>query len=417
MLIFLSTLNMMVRELFYEKTRILLTIMAIAWGTFAIASMLSIGEGLRLTFTKAVSSVGHNLLDITGGRTSKAYRGRPSNTAINLLKDDLNNIAQLPSVVDVSPQYSIGAKFFYKSKSTRATVKAVSAGYLAIHRVEVAPGGRFLSMVDMKEASNVIVLGTKTNDDLFGKNRDALDQIVMVDSQPFRVVGVALKKAKLAAIGEPVDYLNWIPATTYEALAGPYAIDSISLTYKDGTDFSSLTQQIRQAVALHHDFDPTDISVIDFIDIVKAQQTVTNLFVGMQIFLGLIGALTLLIAGVGIANVMYASVQRATREIGIRMALGAKTYQILTQYILESCIATLIGGFIGIVASAVVIVGMNYVPLSSRIVSVAGKPHAVLSPLVVAIVIIALGVIGILSGLFPALRASKIDPAEALRHE
>ncbi|MBN1684430.1 MAG: ABC transporter permease [Gammaproteobacteria bacterium] len=407
-----------IRELIQEKTRLFLTILAIAWGTFTISSMLAVGEGLRVTFQTAVANAGYNLLSVMGeGRSSKNYLGQHANQIINLLERDYNLIKKLPEIAQISPVQSVrNIKFTYRDKTRREPLLAVNSQYAKIHSIDMA-SGRFISSLDIKNRSAVIVLGTKTYEDFFPDKIDPIGKIIKLNGNAFLIIGLMQEKSQLTGTDQPDFFTNWIPISTYETVANPQSIDSISITYKNSEKLDILKKQIQQIVALNHHVDPNDENIINFSDIAKQQKTITDFFLGLQIFLGIVGALTLLVAGVGIANVMYASVTRSTAEIGIRMAVGAKTYQIFLMYIGQSVAATIIGGILGILLTTIFVAGMKYLPLSGRLIETIGKPLPVLSWTVVFIVIFVLGLIGFLSGLFPAMKAASIDPAEALIYE
>ena len=164
---FISTLRYITRELFAEKTRIILTIFAIAWGTFAITSMLAIGEGLRVTFSKAVESVGKDLLTVTAGATAKTYRGIGANVALSLEKNDLDSIQHVPHLVVFSPQYDFTVKLYYKKQNSNAQIEAVDPIFGMVRNIELMHKGRFISTSDMQLRSSVIVLGNKTAATLF----------------------------------------------------------------------------------------------------------------------------------------------------------------------------------------------------------------------------------------------------------
>lgn len=407
------------KELFAEKTRIILTILAIAWGTFAIASMLAIGEGLRLNFANTMANAGNNLLTITPGNTSKSYRGSHQNMPILLTKKDLQIISQLPNVVSISPQYNFSAMLRYKDKAIHANFQAVSPEFARIHRISVGENEQFITQNDINLHNFVIVLGTMTIDSLFPNDAKitANDRTVSIGTWPFKVIGIMQKKSEMVASVSPDASFNWIPASTYELLANPTTVNAIMLEYKDVNKVKETKEQIQEVIAVNHNDDPHDSSVVNFSDLSENQQDVNNFFIGMQIFLGIIGSLTLLIAGVGIANVMFASVKRATHEIGIRFALGATTRQIISHYVMESLLATIIGGIIGIILTMFLVALIKQIPMQGRLIDAIGKPKPVLSFLVIIVVILVLGIVGFLAGLFPALKAAKIDPAEALIYE
>jgi len=405
------------KELFTEKVRMILTILAVAWGTFAITSMLAIGQGLRINFVQAVANSGKNLLTVEAGTTSKAYQGLAANTAIHLTKQDLKNIQRaVKNVIAITPVYNAGNTIQYQDKTAHTSILAVEPNYSAIHEIHTQPGGRFISPFDILHESTVIVLGLQTAKELF-PNENPIGKRILISNQPFRIIGVMQSKPQMAAHQAADRFDNWIPASTYETFANPSSINSFSMTYKNKTLLDKTKQAIRNIIAMHYRLDPNDKNILTFSDLAERQEKINSFFLGMQVFLGIVGALTLLVAGVGIANVMFASVRQATHTIGIRMAVGAKTYQILVYYLLEALLATAIGGLIGFLMSWLLIYGIKHIPMHGKLIEAIGKPIPILSFSVVLTVIIVLGIIGILAGFFPALKASKIDPAEALRYE
>lgn len=406
------------KELFHEKTRIILTILAITWGTFTISGMLAVGEGLRVTFGTAVANVGKNLLMVRGGRTSKIYAGIHTGTKIDLKDEDAKKIAQLPNIAEISPQHTWITQMRYKNITNFEQILPVQPNFAKIREIRVLPGGRFLSPMDVQKKNAVIVLGTDTLQDFFPNEKNPVGKYIYVGNKQFRIVGIMKPKTQIAGHREPPDaQVNWIPISVYEATLIPKKLNSIVLTYKDPALLPQLQGHIQQTIALDRGADPSDDNILHFTDYAQRQTKITGFFLGMQIFLGIIGVLTLLVAGVGIANVMYASVNRATHEIGIRMAIGARTYQIVTHYVMEALTATFIGGALGLLMSALLVYGLQKITFRGRLFEIIGQPHPVLSLNVVLIVIVVLGLTGFFAGLFPALKASRVDPSEALSYE
>lgn len=406
------------QDLFYEKTRIVLTILAIAMGTFAIAIMLAIGEGMRLNFARTMANTGEKLLTITSGVTSKIYRGMISNEQLKLTKHDMDAVAVLPNVAGIAPKYKFNSQLRYHDRNIYyADFYAVTPEYASIHRAQVGPTQRFISTFDFEQRSSVVVIGARTADKLFAPEQNPVGDTIYIDNRPFMIIGVMQKKPQMHYAGIPDDELNWIPASTYELLNNPQQIDAIEVSYKDLELLPQTKATIQKVIALNHGADPSDPSIVNFSDLEKEQKETNKFFIGMQIFLGIIGSLTLLIAGVGIANVMYASVARATRQIGLQMALGATTKHILLHYISESLVATVIGGILGIIVTMLAVYLIRLIPMQGTLIEHTGKPEPVLSFLVLAIVIVVLGIVGFIAGLFPALKATKVDPAETLVYE
>jgi putative ABC transport system permease protein len=411
-------LREIIQELFYEKTRTILTIVAIAWGTFAIAATLAIGEGLRLNFVSAMANAGDKLLNVVPGVTSKSYHGMSANEPIKLTKQDLKAIAALPNVGGVTVQYNFESVVRYHDRESYAWFRAVAPEYATIHNIKVGPKQRFFSFLDMQKSSTVVVIGTRMLDKLFAPEENPVGKIIYIYGHPFTIIGVMQKKSQMSGgSGMHDSWLNWIPSSTYELLNNPQKIDLIAVSYKDFKNLLQTKANIQKVIALNHGADPADASIVSFSDIAEEQKKTNDFFVNMQIFLGIVGGLTLLLAGVGIANVMYAAVKRATQQIGIRMALGATAKHILFRYVAESLVATIVGGVLGIAIAAGFVHLIRLIPLQGKIFEYIGRPKPVISFLVLTIVIVVLGVVGLVAGLLPALKAAKIDPAEALIYE
>jgi len=411
------TLREIIQELFYEKTRAVLTILAIAWGAFSITIMLAIGEGLRLNFFNVMANAGDKLLSITPGMTTKNYRGVHAGEAIRFSKRDALAVSELPNIGAVSIRYRFTTNLRYRDKEIFSSLQAVTPEYAAIHNMHVGSRQRFISFLDMQNRSSVIVSGEKAASRMF-PNEDPVGNTIYISNHPFLVIGVMQKKPQMSSVDIPDSWSNWIPASTYELLNNPKNIDAIDVVYKDYDKIEQTKNSIQKVIAMIHGADPGDIGVMNFRDIAKEQKEVNNFFIRLQMFFGFVGGLTLFLAGVGIANVMYASVKRQTCQIGVRMALGATTWHIVYRYIIESFVATLIGGAIGMFITLIFVYLVRLIPMESFMLEeYFGKPRPVLSLLVIAIVIGVLGVTGFLAGLFPAIKAAKIDPAEALVYE
>lgn len=403
------------KEMLAEKTRLFLTILAIAWGTLSVALMLSVGEGLRVTFGNATNGVGQNVIFAQGGQTTTNYGGYPENLAVSLLQQDFHSIVKgVPEIQSASRIFSFSATIQYQLNTYPAQISAVDPSFGPMRNITPQAGGRFIDYLDMQNARRVIVLGNDLAQTLFPEI-NPINKTVLISNQPFLVIGVMRKKFEIA--GPPDDYSAWIPSATYIALNEPTSINRLVLTPKTSAVANNLESDTTKLVANNHGFDPNDPNIMQYHNFQDMQTTTAAVFSGMEIFLGIIGTLTLIVAGVGIANVMFISVNQATKEIGIRMALGARTYQILSHYVIEGLITTSIGGVLGIALTEFIISLIAKIPAKGAFFQQIGKPVPILSPAIFIIVIFILGITGFLAGLFPARKAASVDPAIALRHD
>lgn len=406
----------LIKELLAERTRFLLTVIAIIWGTVSIGCMLAIGEGLRQNFAKTLAASGKNVIVLQGGQISKSAGGVAVNQTVNLTEQDFNSIRENFPKISVTAEYIFAADIVSSQQQTELSVSAVSANYGEMRNIVLQKGGRFINTLDMQQQRPVIVLGNQVAARFFGDD-NAVGKKLLLNNVEFLVIGVAASKMQVWAYQDLDDYLAWVPETTYRALTPEVMIKSILLVLDDYHKNKAIKQQITNIIAVNHGITGDLSTTVEWRDSQELQEMTAKFFIGMEIFLGIIGALTLIVAGVGIGNVMLVSVRRRTREIGIRMALGARTYQVLWHYIAGALLATGIGGVIGLVTTILVVTGLNHLKIPAEYEQFLGQLHPQLSVSVVLLVILVLGIIGFLAGFFPARVAAMINPAEALRHE
>ncbi len=412
----MAGLTDLIKELLTERTRLLMTVIAIIWGTVSIGCMLAIGEGMRHNFVETLSAAGKNVIVLQGGQMRQSQKGVAVNQAVHLSVQDFLSIQKNLNDITVLAEYTFEAQLMTTSKETGVNVNAVAPIYGSMRNIVLQQGGRFINDIDMQNRRPVVVLGGQIANELFS-GQEAVGKKIWINNAEFLVVGVTREKMQLWSYQDPDDYLAWIPESTFRSLSPDTLIKSILLVVDDFKQNAAVKQQITNIIALNHAVKGDLSGLIEWRDSQQLQEMTAKFFFGMQVFLGIIGALTLLVAGVGIGNVMLVSVRRRTREIGIRMALGARPHQVLWHHIAGALLATGIGGAIGLLMTVLIVQGLKQLHMPADYEQFLGQVHPELSISVVLIVIFVLGIIGFLAGYFPARIATKINPAEALRHE
>ncbi|MEW6368261.1 MAG: ABC transporter permease [Acidobacteriota bacterium] len=400
-----------------QKKRAALTIAAIAWGTVAIVLLLAFGEGLKNQLITGRRGMGENIAVIWPGETSKPWKGLPAGRAIRPMVDDVAYLrARLPEADGLIGEITEwGVTLSYGRKSISGRVNGTSCDYGALRNHMPVMGGRFLNPIDDAEKRRVVFLGDKIAKDIFG-DEDPVGKTLTINDSPYLVVGVMRHKLQMGAYKGPDDSNVVVPISTFVAQFGRQTLTNVLLHVRQPDDMQRALKRFNEVLGAKYMFDPEDPKVVQVWDTVKTSKVMANVTIGIQIFLGLIGGLTLLIGGIGVANIMYAVVKEKTREIGVQMALGARRAWITGPFVLQGLIYTVLGGAWGMVIAIVVIILLGFLPTGDNMaLQLLGKPT--LSWQIGLATASILGVIGTLAGYFPARRAAGIDPAETLRYE
>lgn len=404
------------RELRTQRKRMTLTILALVWGTFSIVMLLAFGEGLRLQMTKASHGLGEGIVIVFGGQTSKPFQGLGKGRQIFLTEEDVRLLEnRVPGIELISPEDERGGNTVtYGQKSITQSIIGVYPSFEELRTYYPDWNSRFLNRIDLEKKRRVIFLGTKVKEKIFGQG-EAIGKAVLINNIPFVVVGIMRKKIQNSMYNGPDEDKAAIPFSTYKAVFGSRYLDRVIYRPRDVNEAEAVKREVYQALATKYRFDPEDRQALRTWDTIEEETLFRKIFAGIQIFMGIIGALTLIVAGVGVANIMYVSAKRRTKEIGIKMALGAKRRYVLFQFVSEALMIAFTGGLIGVVLSLFLVRVMQGLNLQGGAADFIA--HPVISFQTMAVTAFILGLIGFLAGLFPARRAASLDPVEALRYE
>jgi len=405
------------RDFRKQKKRASLTVAAIVWGTMSILLLLAFGEGLKNQLDKNQRGMGVDILVVWGGQTSIPYEGLPRGRRIRFLPEDVDIIAKsIPEVERVGAEYSHWGIDIIRGKvvlSHHICGEYPTYEDMRAHYPE--HGGRYLNWTDMEQKRRVVFLGYELAQKLFA-SEDPIGQTVQIAGVPFVVIGVGQDKQQMGMYGGPDVDKSSIPATTFHAMFGNKYLSNLVIQPKSSDLSEHVKDRLYQVLSARAKFDPSDEQALSIWDTIEGRKEMHAMMLGMQIFMGIIGAMTLLIAGVGVANIMYVVIKERTKEIGIKMALGAKPKTIQWQFLMEALLICFSGGAAGIFISQLICDLMSLIPRGGdSSMSWLGNPTISLPIGLLTVGIIAL--IGVIAGYFPSRRASRLNPAETLRYE
>jgi putative ABC transport system permease protein len=404
-----ATFKISLRALRVNKMRSALTMLGIIIGVGAVITMLAVGTGARQRISEQMASIGSNLLIVMPGSSTSGGLRMGSGTQSTLTQDDAEAIAQeCPAVSDVAPTFNGAAQVVYGNQNWSTGILGTTPGILPVRDWSLTSGRAFTEQ-DVRNATKVCLLGQTIVDNLFG-NMDPVGQIIRIKKVPFMVIGVLAKKGQ-SDHGQDQDDTIIVPLTTAQKkIFGTRFVGmvrAITVKAKGADDLAAAEVQINELLSQRHRIGPRqekDFTVRNLTQMMEAREQATQV---MGLLLAAIASVSLLVGGIGIMNIMLVSVTERTREIGIRMSVGAKTWDIRLQFIIEALTLSLIGGVIGI------ILGIS----GSKILSALVGWATVVSPLSVLMSFSFSGLVGLFFGFYPAYKASLLNPIDALHYE
>ena len=411
-------LRLFAREFRKRKKKTALITFAITWGTLSILLLMSFGRGLGNSFRISFKGLGDNLIMIYRGQTSKDYQGLPKGRRIMLYPGDIALLSALiPEIELIAPESYDFFTITGGDRETNRNVCGVGPSFGIMRSMIAERGGRFINEEDERSSRRVAFIGWNMAENLFGKD-NPVGRIIIINRVPFTVIGVMKKKLQSSAYqGFDADHA-YIPHSTFYRIHTQLHVDRIHMQPKKREDNKLVERRVREILGRKYRFDPDDDYALGIWNTVEQAEVGAKAFKGIEIFLGLIGGITLLIGAVGVTNLMYALVKERTREIGIKMALGAKPRHIVLQFLLETIFIFSKGTFWGTAIAYVMVRLTRLIPISYEITGIQTyllRPIFSLDILIVFLVV--LGILVFLSGIFPAVRASRLNPVVALRYE
>jgi putative ABC transport system permease protein len=399
----------------HNRRRTALTMLGMAWGIATVVMLLAYGDGFGQACANIFANFGTKLVIVVPGRTSMQAGGKKAGMLVRFTQDDVETLtSNLPQITQITPEVSKQASIQF---DTRIFTWAVTGNFPNVFDVRALKldQGRFYNPEDEIQRARVAVIGSEAKEKLFS-GRNALGEHLRVDGLSFEVIGVL--SAKMQEGNDDINRVVYVPFSTMSDLKNTHYLDTIWFTYQT-PEYESLEQSVRTILAAEHKFSQTDHQAVEVFNLMTQVHQFEIITLGLKVLMGFIGTLTLGIGGVGLMNIMLVSVTQRTREIGVQKALGAPRRYILLQFLAEALTITFIGGVLGVVLAYAVALSVGRLTLYSAFAKngEAGDIRLIISPGTLIASTLILGAVGLISGMIPAFRASRLNPIEALRHE